>query len=136
MTSLFATTQMEEDSRNAAAPFPGLHKSFHSFAKATTESFGPNLNEFLRRFDPKLTNGQGPYWLKNLYFVYLLELRALTKAAPYLEDNAFFTGDVSEDKDTLIAVKELFNLFRSFPDHFDETKLFNGIKVNLSRILS
>jgi ERO1-like protein alpha len=64
--------------------------------------------------------------LKNLYFVYLLELRALTKAAPYLEDNTFYTGDPGEDKDTLIAVKELFNLFRSFPDHFDETTMFNG----------
>ena len=64
--------------------------------------------------------------MKNLYFVYLLELRALTKAAPYLEENSFYTGDLGEDKDTLIAVKELFNLFRSFPDHFDETKLFNG----------
>ena len=64
--------------------------------------------------------------MKNLYFVYLLELRALTKAAPYLEENTFYTGDLEEDKDTLIAVKELFNLFRSFPDHFDETKLFNG----------
>jgi ERO1-like protein alpha len=32
------------------------------------------LREFLRRFDPHLTNGQGPYWLKNLYFVYLVPM--------------------------------------------------------------
>lgn len=58
LTSLYAMSQMGDESRNAAAPFPGLHKSFHSFALSTTESYGPNLNEFLRRFDPKLTNDQ------------------------------------------------------------------------------
>jgi hypothetical protein len=56
----------------------------------------------LHRFDPHLTNGQGPYWLKNLYFVYLLELRALTKAATYLEENAFYTGDDAEDKASIL----------------------------------
>ena len=119
-------SQMEDESKNAAAPFPGFQKSFQNYAIASFEAYGPNLKEFLRRFDPHMTNGQGPYWLKNLYFVYLLELRALTKAATYLEENAFYTGDDNEDKETLIAVKELFNLFRSFPDHFDESTMFNG----------
>lgn len=119
-------SQMEDESKNAAAPFPGFQKSFQNYATASFEAYGPNLKEFLRRFDPHMTNGQGPYWLKNLYFVYLLELRALTKAATYLEENAFYTGDDNEDKETLIAVKELFNLFRSFPDHFDESTMFNG----------
>ena len=45
-----------------------------------------------QRFDPETTNGEGPYWLKNLYFVYLLELRALAKAAPYLRKQSYFTG--------------------------------------------
>eukprot|EP00094_Tigriopus_californicus_P009935 TCALIF_09580-PA protein Name:"Similar to Ero1L Ero1-like protein (Drosophila melanogaster)" AED:0.14 eAED:0.14 QI:0/0/0.25/0.75/1/1/4/159/609 len=89
------------------------------------DQWGPNLDEFQRRFDPELTNNQGPYWLRNLYFVYLLELRALTKVAPYLEQQSFFTGKDEEDKETQIAVKELLNLLRSFPDHFDETKLFS-----------
>lgn len=48
--------------------------------------FGPNTEEFIRRFDPKPTKGQGPQRLKNLYFTYLVELRALVKAAPYLEE--------------------------------------------------
>ena len=47
--------------------------------------WGPNLMEFQLRFDPELTGGYGPQRLKNLYFLYLLELRALAKAAPYLE---------------------------------------------------
>ncbi len=88
--------------------------------------WGPNLEEFERRFDPLRTNGQGPYWLRNLYFVYLLELRALTKVGPYLERQDFYTGREEEDKETRIAVKELLSLMRTFPDHFDESAMFVG----------
>lgn len=90
------------------------------------DTWEPNLDEFQRRFDPMLTHGQGPYWLKNLYFVYLLELRALAKVAPYLRAQSFFTGSEEEDKETAIAVKELLNLIASFPDHFDESVMFAG----------
>lgn len=48
-------------------------------------SWGPNVDEFRKRFDPDKTWGEGPKRLKNLYFTYLVELRALVKAAPYLE---------------------------------------------------
>ena len=47
-------------------------------------TWGPNVEEFLKRFDPKLTFGDGPNRLKNLYFAYLVEMRALVKVAPYL----------------------------------------------------
>ncbi len=66
----------------------------------------------------------GPYWLKNLYFLYLLELRALSKAAAYLENQVYYTGETEEDKDTQIAVKELLSLVRSFPDQFNESTMF------------
>lgn len=39
----------------------------------------PNLNEFKNRFDPTITNGEGTARLKNLYFIYLIELRAISK---------------------------------------------------------
>ena len=87
--------------------------------------YGPNLNLFKERFDPESTNGMGPYWLKNLYFVYLLELRALTKAAPILESYKFYTGNEEEDKETQIAVKEILNLMKSFPEQFDESIHFS-----------
>jgi hypothetical protein len=45
--------------------------------------------EFLQRFDPK-NEAQGPQRLKNLYFAYLVELRALIKAAPYLLEVCWF----------------------------------------------
>lgn len=50
------------------------------------------MEEFVKRFSPETTNGEGPNWLRNLYFVYLLELRALAKAAPYLEKEEYYTG--------------------------------------------
>ena len=48
-------------------------------------TWGPNVDEFKKRFSPEFTEGEGPKRLKNLYFTYLVELRALAKAAPYLE---------------------------------------------------
>lgn len=86
--------------------------------------FKPNLDLFLSRFNPEATEGQGPFWLKNLYFVYLLELRAILKAAPYLERQAFYTGNDEEDRDTRKAVRELLAVIRTFPDHYDESRLF------------
>lgn len=47
-------------------------------------SWGPNLAEFVKRFDARYTSGEGPQRLKNMYFTYLVEMRALVKAAPYL----------------------------------------------------
>ena len=55
-------------------------------------SWGPNLDEFRKRFDPDKTWGEGPKRLKNLYFTYLVELRALAKAAPYLQQVSGVTG--------------------------------------------
>ena len=101
-------------------------------SKNAAEVYGPNLSLFLQRFDPDRTGGLGPYWLKNLYFVYLLELRAITKAAPFLQAHSFYTGNPEEDKETQIAVKELLNLMRSFPDHFDESTMFkSGSKIEM-----
>ena len=42
------------------------------------------MQEFVKRFDPRYTYGEGPKRLKNMYFTYLVEMRALAKAAPYL----------------------------------------------------
>lgn len=72
--------------------------------------WGRNVDEFMRRFSPETTNGEGPNWLKNLYFIYLLELRALAKAAPYLEKEQFFTGNREEDETVQAAVKDILNI--------------------------
>lgn len=76
--------------------------------------WGINLKEFQIRFDPETTNGEGPKWLRNLYFLYLLELRALAKAAPYLEQLSFYTGNETEDIEVNAAVHDLLNQIKYF----------------------
>jgi len=88
--------------------------------------WGPNVEEFQRRFDPELTNGEGPQRLRNLYFLYLLELRALAKAAPFLEQLDFYTGNASEDSEVYTAVHDLLRHVKKFEPHFNETSMFSG----------
>ncbi|CAG0919955.1 unnamed protein product [Notodromas monacha] len=92
---------------------------------ANKVAWGPNLEEFRKRFDPDMTEGYGPQRLKNLYYLYLLELRALSKAAPYLARQQFYTGNKDEDESVRLSVRDLLRVLRSFPDPFDEKILFN-----------
>jgi len=88
--------------------------------------WGRNQEEFLRRFSPSTTEGQGPARLKNLYFLYLLELRALSKAAPVLSQIEFKSGETLEDKKTIEDFEAFLSRVESFPDHFDETVMFQS----------
>lgn len=83
---------------------------FMSTATDTSSVWGRNAKEFMLRFSPEMTKGEGPNWLKNLYFVYLLELRALAKAAPYLRNEQFFTGKEEEDESVNAAVADILNI--------------------------
>ncbi|KAK7929832.1 hypothetical protein WMY93_006227 [Mugilogobius chulae] len=58
------------------------------------KKWGPNVTEFQTRFDSELTQGEGPKRLRNLYFLFLIELRALAKALPVISDGSFrlYTG--------------------------------------------
>uniref|UniRef100_A0A914VM73 Endoplasmic reticulum oxidoreductin-1 n=1 Tax=Plectus sambesii TaxID=2011161 RepID=A0A914VM73_9BILA len=97
----------------------------HGFGEGT---WYRNVDMFKARFSPETTWGEGPQRLKNLYFVYLLELRALVKAAPYLQNEMFYTGDDVEDSETRQAVERIIDIANSFKDHFDETMMFTGIE--------
>ncbi|XP_005097920.1 ERO1-like protein alpha isoform X2 [Aplysia californica] len=120
----------------------GLHTSINihlcdQYLFPAKNGFGPgtwghNLKEFQRRFDPEKTDDHGPQRLKNLYFTYLVELRALSKAVPYLEEEVFYTGDAQEDADLKEGVKDFLAIVKNFPDHFDESQLF---KVNSQEML-
>ena len=70
------------------------------------------MEEFYRRFSPETTSEEGPQWLRNLYFLYLLELRALVKASVYLEDETFYTGNENEDIDTRDAIHDFLTVIR------------------------
>ncbi|XP_066912385.1 ERO1-like protein beta isoform X1 [Clytia hemisphaerica] len=93
---------------------------------STKPRFGPNLDEFKRRFDAETTKGNGPHWLKNLFFTYLLALRAVIKAAPYWKEVEFYTGDLKEDIEVKKIVMELVNTAQSCPSTFDESQMFLG----------
>ncbi|CAL4065515.1 unnamed protein product, partial [Meganyctiphanes norvegica] len=100
----------------------GLHSSINIHLSARyllsdsmgDGEWGPNLKEFQKRFDPELTGGEGPLRLKNLYFLYLAELRALAKAAPYLANQLYYTGNKEQDADTVKAVEDLLNVAKTF----------------------
>ncbi|MFH4977283.1 hypothetical protein AB6A40_003992 [Gnathostoma spinigerum] len=82
-----------------------------------------NAKMFNDRFGTKWSS-EGPERLKNIYFVYLLELRALVKAAPYLKKELFYTGNEKDDTETRAIVEKLVDTFKQFPHQFDETEMF------------
>lgn len=73
-------------------------------------SWGPNMKEFKWCFDPVETKGEGPRRLKDLYFLYLIELQALSKVAPYFEHSIvdLYTGNGEEDADTKTLLLNIF----------------------------
>jgi len=98
--------------------------------------WGQNKQEFNKRFSPKSTQNEGPERLKNAYFLYLIELRALAKAAPVLK-NIDFSDENGSDND---SIKErLYNILeniQNFPTHFDEEKLFRDEPMDNPTLLT
>jgi hypothetical protein len=93
---------------------------------SSQSKFGPNLSEFVRRFDATTTDNQGPVWLKHLYFAYLLVLRAVMKAEQFWENHSFYTGNTEEDAMVKTQVLEVVKIAKSCPSLFDETRMFSG----------
>lgn len=85
-----------------------------------TGVWGRNMKEFKRRFSADTTDNQGPHWLKNLYFAYIVELRALAKAASYLRHEKYFTGFTDEDDEVRAAVQDLLNVIELVFKHFHQ----------------
>ncbi|CAN9506675.1 unnamed protein product [Ophioblennius macclurei] len=90
--------------------------------------WGHNVTEFRQRFDSDLTAGEGPKRLRNLYFLYLIELRALAKALPFFQQPSvrLYTGRAAEDQKHKELLLDILHQARNFPLHFDETSLFAG----------
>uniref|UniRef100_A0A665WX25 ERO1-like protein alpha n=1 Tax=Echeneis naucrates TaxID=173247 RepID=A0A665WX25_ECHNA len=114
----------------------GLHASIniHLSARYLLEDswfqkkWGHNVTEFRQRFDSELTANEGPKRLRNLYFLYLVELRALAKVLPFFQQPSFrlYTGRPEEDQKHKELLLQILQVARSFPLHFDETSLFAG----------
>ncbi|XWS18663.1 hypothetical protein CRYUN_Cryun32bG0064000 [Craigia yunnanensis] len=70
-----------------------------------------------------------PDRVENLYFTFLFVLRAVTKAADYLEQAEYDTGNPTEDLKTLSLMRQLLynpKLQAACPLPFDEAKLWKG----------
>ena len=68
-----------------------------------------------------MTNNLGPEWLSNVYYLYLMELRALVKAGPLLARLDY--GDAA----TKDLVHALVQTAQQFPTGFNEAELFVGV---------
>lgn len=122
----------------------GLHTSINIHLSARyllddnwfQRKWGHNISEFQQRFDVVLTNGEGPKRLRNLYFLYLIELRALAKVLPFFQRPSFklYTGQPAQDRLHKNLLLELLHVAKSFPLHFDETLLFAGHKEEAARL--
>ncbi|KAL3319338.1 Endoplasmic Reticulum Oxidoreductin 1 (ERO1) [Cichlidogyrus casuarinus] len=90
-----------------------------------TAKFGPNVEEFKRRFHP-LNEASSKFRIRNLYFTYVVELKAIVKAAPFLRKQRFFTNNEKLDAETRRAVNSLLDLIETKGNFFDESALFRG----------
>uniref|UniRef100_A0A3Q0T688 ERO1-like protein alpha n=1 Tax=Amphilophus citrinellus TaxID=61819 RepID=A0A3Q0T688_AMPCI len=122
----------------------GLHASINIHLSARyllddswyQRKWGHNVSEFRQRFDSELTAGEGPKRLRNLYFLYLIELRALAKVLPFFQQSSFqlYTGRPEEDQEHKEQLLHILQLARSFPLHFDETSLFGGDEKEAAKL--
>ncbi|WOL11728.1 endoplasmic reticulum oxidoreductin-1-like [Canna indica] len=107
----------------------GLHSSIsvhiasEYLLDASTNLWGPNLELLYYRV------WKHPDRVRNLYFIFLFVLRAVTKAADYLEQAEYNTGNPIEDLKTHSLVRQLLynpELISACPVPFDEAKLWQG----------
>eukprot|EP00092_Neocalanus_flemingeri_P001376 GFUD01001468.1.p1 GENE.GFUD01001468.1~~GFUD01001468.1.p1 ORF type:complete len:474 (-),score=69.20 GFUD01001468.1:201-1622(-) len=123
----------------------GLHSSIsvHLCSKYLLEEgggqtepvWGRNLEEFKRRFSPETTEMEGPERLKNIYFLYLVEMRAVEKVGPLLERLEISSGDAVKDQEIVNLVQKVISELKSFPFHFDESELFKDETLENKELL-
>jgi len=92
--------------------------------------WGRNTQEFMRRFDPKLTGGKGPEWLKNMFHLYLIELRAIGKAGDILLKQDFNDSQISSQ------IQEVISAAKGFKYQFDENDLFKSDELKKGELFS
>ena len=116
----------------------GLHSSIavHLCSNYLLESegekpvWGRNYQEFNRRFLSAASEGEGGDRLSNIYYLYLVELRAVAKIATVLQDI-----DIKEDHSTKTLLSEILNDIEEFPGHFEEDKLFKEDNMENEELL-
>ncbi|GAA5916766.1 hypothetical protein JCM6882_003052 [Rhodosporidiobolus microsporus] len=100
----------------------GLHASISvhicdDYLNQETGEWSPNLPCFITRI------GQHPERLENMYFTYVLLLRALSRSGPQLVRTL---GDTAASQDEISRLKGMVEVANGCPSTFDETSMFNG----------
>lgn len=103
--------------RQKSAQHPNVHCDYLSPIAATQ---APNLECFVSRI------AEHPERLQNVYFNYVLLLRALARAGDYVDHFALRPGDEIADVQTREKFNELVHVARDCPPTFDEHSMFVG----------
>uniref|UniRef100_A0A7S4L0X3 Cytochrome b5 heme-binding domain-containing protein n=1 Tax=Guillardia theta TaxID=55529 RepID=A0A7S4L0X3_GUITH len=80
-----------------------ISEQYYPPVKGKRDKWEPNLDRFMNHY------GANPERLKNLHFAFVVLLRALRKAAPYLYNFPFSVGEIAEDKRTSLLVQRLLD---------------------------
>ncbi|KAI9592147.1 hypothetical protein BDF19DRAFT_407447 [Syncephalis fuscata] len=103
----------------------GLHASIS--IHICDEHFNHETNQWEHNLDCFITRiGKHPERLQNVYFNYVLLLRAVTKMAPFLENYRFGASDAYEDSKIKRLMNQVVQTTMSCPSTFDENTLFNN----------
>lgn len=103
----------------------GLHASIsihicHDFLDTSTGEWAPNLECFITRI------AEHPERLQNVYFDYVLLLRALSRLGDSSENFSLRAGDSIQDPSAAAQLDRLISDARACPTTFDEAQMFNG----------
>ncbi|SCV70020.1 BQ2448_1414 [Microbotryum intermedium] len=110
-----------------ARRFTGLHASISihicdDYLDKSTGQWAPNLQCFVTRI------AQHPERLQNVYFTYVLLLRALSKSGPLLLDTLKTT---EAEPATMGRMKSLIKTATGCPTTFDEGSMFTGVEAEV-----
>ncbi|KAL8280820.1 hypothetical protein RQP46_006824 [Phenoliferia psychrophenolica] len=111
----------------------GLHASISihicdDYLDQTTGQWAPNLQCFITRI------AQNPERLQNVYFTYVVALRALSKAGPQLVEALEATSsDGGISNGTKARLEDLIQRSQACPSTFDETSMFMGVSAEIMK---
>jgi hypothetical protein len=97
-----------------------------SFSRSRAPLQAPNLQCFVTRI------AQHPERLQNVYFTYVLLLRALSKSGPQLLRTL---QDTSSESETISKLESLIQVANGCPSTFDETSMFSGSSSQVSSLV-
>ncbi|KAN0064593.1 endoplasmic oxidoreductin-1 [Thecaphora frezii] len=103
----------------------GLHASIsihicHEFLDQKTGQWSPNLECFISRI------AEHPERLQNVYFDYVLLMRALSRLGDSTEGFSLQLGDRIRDSETVRQLDQVIHSARECPSTFDEARMFSG----------